>query len=160
MRLRLAALLRPTAAAVLAPIALALCAAPAHAQDGEPQHLPAITLTAGMYVIHAEVARTEEQREIGLMFRTAMPQEDGMLFVFRDPGVQCFWMRNTLIPLAAAFIDDDGSIVNVAEMAPKTENSHCSDKPVRYVLEMNKGWFEKRGFGPGFRLSGAPFEKR
>jgi uncharacterized membrane protein (UPF0127 family) len=128
----------------------------AQAQQG-PQRLPTINLSAGMHNIVAEVARTDEQRQIGLMFRRRMAAHEGMLFVFEAPATQCFWMRNTLIPLAAAFVDDDGSIVNVEEMAPQTDASHCSRKPVRYVLEMNQAWFSKRGLKPGFKLGGAPF---
>jgi hypothetical protein len=154
MRRRFPSPLRP--AALLALFLLALPGTASQAQEG-PQQLPSIDLTAGMYVIHAEVAQTDQQREIGLMFRRAMAPQNGMIFVFEQPGVQCFWMRNTLIPLSAAFVDDDGTIVNIAEMAPRTENSHCSDKPVRFVLEMNKGWFEKRGFKAGSKLGGAPF---
>ena len=146
-------------AALLACLVLACTASAARAQEGA-QSLPAINLTAGMYVIRAEVATTERQREIGLMFRDSLPTQAGMLFAFEEPGVQCFWMRNTLIPLSAAFVDDDGTIVNIAEMAPRTENSHCSAKPVRFVLEMNKGWFEKRGFKAGFKLGGTPFAPR
>lgn len=131
----------------------------AQAQEG-PQSLPTINLTAGMYIIHAELATTERERAIGLMFRDSMPQQAGMLFAFEEPGVQCFWMRNTLIPLSAAFIEDDGTIVNIVEMQPRTEDSHCSEKPVRFVLEMNKGWFDKRGFKPGMRIAGAPFGAR
>jgi hypothetical protein len=66
-------------------------------------------------------------------------------------------MKNTLLPLAVALIADDGSIVNIDEMKPQTLDSHCSTKPVRYVLEMNAGWFAKRGITPGTRLRGAPF---
>jgi uncharacterized membrane protein (UPF0127 family) len=122
-----------------------------------PQELPTTTLTAGMHNIAAQVARTEQQRQIGLMFRKQMATHEGMLFVFEEPSTQCFWMRNTLIPLSAAFVDDEGTIVNVEDMAPQTDASHCSKKPVRYVLEMNQGWFAKRGLKPGFKLSGAPF---
>jgi uncharacterized membrane protein (UPF0127 family) len=110
-----------------------------------------------MYRIDAQLAITPEQRETGLMFRAQMPEQEGMLFVFERPGVQCFWMRNTLLPLTAAFVADDGTIVNLADMQPMTENSHCSAKPVRFVLEMNQGWFAKRGIKPGTRLGGAPF---
>jgi uncharacterized membrane protein (UPF0127 family) len=145
--------INPLLAAVLALVA---SASGAWAQQ-VPQHLPAITLSAGMHNIVAEVARTEEQRQIGLMFRKQMATHEGMLFVFEEPATQCFWMRNTLIPLAAAFVDDTGTIVNVEEMAPQTDASHCSKKPVRFVLEMNQGWFAKRGFTPGFKLSGPPF---
>lgn len=144
-------LMRLTAGLCLAGIHLATIAQTA------PQHLPTITLGAGMHNIVAEVARTDQQRQIGLMFRKQMAMHEGMLFVFEEPATQCFWMRNTLIPLAAAFVDDSGTIVNVEEMAPQTDDSHCSKKPVRYVLEMNQGWFSKRGLKPGFKLSGPPF---
>ena len=137
--------------------ALALCAAAlAAAQDG-PQTLDRIRLTAGIHLINAEVATTPRQREIGLMMRPAMPSNDGMLFVFEQAGRQCFWMKNTLMPLSIAFLADDGSVVNVDDMAPQTLDGHCSAKPVRYVLEMNQGWFAKRGIKAGFRLRGAPF---
>lgn len=134
---------------------------PAMAQGpGQPQmNLQRIDLTAGMYRIDTQLALNERQREIGLMFRKEMPQQEGMLFVFEQPGVQCFWMRNTLLPLTAAFVADDGTIVNLADMQPMTENSHCSAKPVRFVLEMNQGWFAKRGLKAGTKLGGAPFRQ-
>ena len=80
-----------------------------------------------------------------------------MLFVFERAGQQCFWMKNTLIPLSVAFVADDGTVVNIEEMKPQTLDSHCSTQPVRYVLEMNDGWFAKRGIKPGSKLRGAPF---
>jgi len=139
---------------------LALCVActafAGAAQDG-PQSLPAITLQAGMHNIHAEVARTPQERATGLMFRREMAQQDGMLFVFEQPATQCFWMKNTLLPLSVAFVADDGTIVNLDDMKPQTLDSHCSAAPVRYVLEMNQGWFAKRGFKAGAKLRGAPF---
>jgi len=135
----------------------ALCfAGLAAAQDG-PQKLPQVRLNAGIHNINAEVASTPQQREIGLMFRSSMPASDGMLFVFEQPGQQCFWMKNTLIPLSVAFIGDDGSVVNVDDMKPQTLESHCSARPVRFVLEMNEGWFAKRGIKAGSRLRGGPF---
>ena len=139
-------------------VALAsLCvAALAAAQDG-PQRLAQIRLNAGIHNINAEVAATPEQREIGLMFRTSMPAGDGMLFVFERPSKQCFWMKNTLIPLSVAFLADDGSVVNIDDMKPQTLDGHCSTKPVRFVLEMNEGWFAKRGIRAGSRLRGGPF---
>ena len=136
----------------------AVSATLACAQDG-PQKLPAITLNAGMHLIQAEVAQTPEQRSTGLMFRSAMGTNEGMLFAFEAPGQQCFWMKNTLLPLSIAFVADDGSIVNIVDMRPQALDSHCSAKPVRYVLEMNQGWFAKRGIKPGFRLKGEPFER-
>jgi uncharacterized protein len=115
------------------------------------------TLLAGMFQISAQVAQTPEQREIGLMFRPTMPQAEGMLFIFEQPSKQCFWMKNTLLPLTAAFVADDGAIVNLVDMQPQTTNSHCSDKPVRFVLEMNQGWFAKKGIKAGHKITGAPF---
>lgn len=117
-------------------------------------NLPRTKLSAGMHQIDAQVAATPEQRSIGLMFRKEMPQHEGMLFVFEQPSVQCFWMKNTLLPLTAAFVADDGTIVNLADMKPQTTDSHCSAKPVRYVLEMNQGWFAKKKIQAGFKLGG------
>jgi uncharacterized protein len=127
------------------------------ARAQEAQRLPTTTLGAGMYNLKVEVARTPREHEIGLMFRESMPAHEGMLFIFAQAGVQCFWMKNTLLPLSVAFIAEDGTIVNTDEMKPKTLDSHCSTKPVRFVLEMNKGWFAKHGFKSGSKLTGAPF---
>ncbi len=133
---------------------------PARAQGdaGQPQRLQAITLTAGMHNIRAEMALTPDQRQKGLMYRRDLGTHEGMLFVFDAPSPQCFWMKNTPTPLTIAFLDDDGSIVNLADMKPFDEASHCSAKPVRFVLEMNQGWFAKRGLKPGFKLGGPPFK--
>lgn len=120
--------------------------------------LPRVKISAGMHVIDAQVAGTDAQRSTGLMFRKEMPQHEGMLFVFAQAGVQCFWMKNTLLPLTAAFVADDGTIVNLADMKPQSLDSHCSTQPVRYVLEMNQGWFERRAIKPGSKLGGAPFD--
>ena len=69
-------------------------------------------------------------------------------------------MKNTLLPLSAAFLAEDGRIVNLVDMKPQTTDSHCSAQPVRYVLEMNQGWFAKKGIKAGFRLTGKPFDAR
>ncbi|MEY2874413.1 MAG: hypothetical protein RLZZ373_1784 [Pseudomonadota bacterium] len=137
--------------------ALAVMSFGAHAQSG-PQKLPTTQLTAGMHLIRAEVADDDSERQIGLMHRPSMGTNDGMVFVFEQSGVQCFWMRNTLIPLSAAFIDDTGTIVNIEDMKPQSDDSHCSKKPVRFVLEMNKGWFDKRGLKAGSVIGGAVFK--
>ena len=129
---------------------------PAAAQEAQT-NLPHVMLSAGMHQIDAQVAQTPEQREIGLMFRREMPQHEGMLFAFEYPSVQCFWMKNTLLPLTAAFVADDGAIVNLADMKPQTTDSHCSARPVRYVLEMNQGWFSRKGIKAGYKLAGPPF---
>ena len=128
------------------------------AQDQPQTQLPRIKLQLGMYQIESQVAQTPEQRSIGLMFRSEMPAHEGMLFVFEQPSTQCFWMKNTLLPLTAAFVADDGTIVNLADMKPQSTDSHCSAKPVRFVLEMHQGWFAKKGFKAGSRLVGVPFK--
>lgn len=120
--------------------------------------LPRTVLSIGIHQIQTQVARTPEQHATGLMFRTEMPQQEGMLFEFTAPSQQCFWMKNTLIPLTAAFVDDDGTIVNLKDMQPQTTVSHCSAKPVRFVLEVNQGWFAKRGLKAGAKLRGAVFQ--
>lgn len=119
--------------------------------------LPRTQIGAGMHLIDAQVAATPEQRNIGLMWRKEMPAHEGMLFVFEQAGVQCFWMKNTLLPLTAAFVADDGRIVNLADMQPLNEASHCSKEPVRLVLEVHQGWFAKRGIKPGDKLRGPAF---
>ena len=136
--------------------ALGLCQ-PVFAQDAAQHNLPHTTLTVGFYQLDVEVAQTSEQHAIGLMHRKSMAAQEGMLFIFPNSSTQCFWMKNTLIPLTAAFIADDGSVVNLEDMKPQTTNSHCSTKPVRYVLEVNQGWFAKKGLKAGTQLSGKPF---
>lgn len=130
----------------------------AQALDAPQMDLQRVKLSAGLYQIDTQVAATPEQRQIGLMFRKEMPQQEGMIFVFEQPSQQCFWMKNTLLPLTAAFVGDDGTIVNLEDMKPLSLDSHCSVKPVRYVLEMNKGWFEKKGIKAGSKLKGPLFQ--
>jgi uncharacterized protein len=130
----------------------------AAAQDAPQLNLPLVQLQSGMHNIRAQVASTGEQRATGLMHRREMPQHEGMLFIFEQPSVQCFWMKNTLLPLSIAFLADDGTVVNIREMKPQALDSQCSDKPVRYVLEMNEGWFAKRGVKAGAKLSGELFK--
>ncbi len=161
--LRAAALVGALVGALMAALAGATSMAlPAQAQvqavAEQPQRLQAITLGAGMHNIRAELAITPEQRQKGLMHRRDLATHEGMLFVFEEPQPQCFWMRNTPTALTIAFVTDDGAIVNLADMKPFDEASHCSTAPVRFVLEMNQGWFAKRGIKPGFKLTGAPFK--
>ena len=128
------------------------------AQDA-PQQLPTIRLSTGMHVLQVQVAQTPEQQQIGLMFRKTMSTNEGMLFIFDEPRQQCFWMKNTLLPLSVAFIDDSGTVANIDDMKPQTLDSHCSTKPVRFVLEMNVGWFDKRGIKAGSKFQGQPFKR-
>ena len=128
---------------------LALLAAPARAQQ-----LPVVELSTGMHLIHAEVADNAGSRMQGLMYRESLPTNAGMVFVFEENALHCMWMKNTLVPLSVAFIDEAGAILNIADMQPKSEQSHCAAKPARYALEMNKGWFAQRGVKPGAKLRG------
>lgn len=132
--------------------------APAWAQGQAQLNLPRTILSAGIHQIDAQVARTPQEHAIGLMFRKEMPPNEGMLFVFNETSKQCFWMKNTLLGLTAAFVADDGTVINLEDMQANTTESHCSIKPVRYVLEVNQGWFAKKGIKAGAKLNGAPFK--
>lgn len=128
----------------------------ASASFAQEIHFPVTSLSAGMHVIKAEVASTEVQRERGLMFREKLGANEGMVFLFHAPAGVCMWMKNTLIPLSVAFIDGEGRIVNIEDMQPKSEQSHCAKRPVYYALEMEKGWFARRNIQPGSLIGGLP----
>jgi uncharacterized membrane protein (UPF0127 family) len=128
---------------------LILAVAPALAQP-----LPTVQLNAGMHLIRAEVVADFPTRAQGLMHRKSLGQNDGMLFIFEAPAIQCMWMKNTFVPLSVAFLDESGTIINIADMQPHSEQSHCAAQPARYALEMNRGWFAQRGIKPGVRLGG------
>ena len=132
-------------------ISLLLAAA---AALGQP--LPTVQLSAGMHLIRAEVAADFATRARGLMHRESLGANTGMLFVFEQPEIQCMWMKNTLIPLSVAFLDERGAIINIADMEPHSERTHCAARQASYALEMNRGWFAARGIKPGMRLGGIP----
>jgi uncharacterized protein len=134
----------------------AALSSPASAQTRAQPPLPTVKLTAGFHQITAETATSPQSRMVGLMFREALAPNHGMLFVFEFKAQQCFWMRNTPLPLTIAFLDDDGTIVQLADMAPHQDSNHCSRQPVRYALEMQQGWFGKRGLAAGARIKGLP----
>ena len=135
----------------LAACAALIATAPAGAQQAE---LPAVEISVGVHLIHAEFADTYATRMQGLMYRKSLAPNSGMLFDFEQADIHCMWMKNTLIPLSVAFIDDHGEIVNIADMKPQTEQAHCARRPVRFALEMSKGWFAERGIRPGQKLRG------
>jgi uncharacterized membrane protein (UPF0127 family) len=118
--------------------------------------LPTVELRTGIYRIQAELADTPKAREVGLMNRTSMSTNSGMLFIFEQKAGHCFWMNNTKIPLSIAFIADDGKIMNIEEMQAETTNNHCPKAAVRYALEMNKQWFSERVIAPGTVIQGLP----
>ena len=144
-----------TLATCAALLALVSACAPARAGDG--------TCAAGQVLLQApqgmacaEVASTDASRERGLMFRTRLGTDQGMLFVFPETGRVRMWMKNTLIPLSVAFIDEQGSIINVEDMAPATLVPHGASQPARYALEMAQGWFDLHHWVPGVQLAGLP----
>lgn len=126
-----------------------LLAGKAHAQS-----MPQMELSAGIHRIVAEVAASDADRQRGLMQRTGLGPNQGMLFVFPQAARHCMWMKNTLIALSVAFISEDGKIINIADMQPQTENNHCAEAPARYALEMTQGWFRSRGLAAGIKLNG------
>lgn len=127
-----------------------------------PAQMPEITLAIGGQKLTAEVAATDPERMQGLMHRRMMPESRGMLFVFTNVSRHAMWMKNTFIPLSVAFIDANGVITNIEDMQPHTLDSHGATQPVRYALEMNLGWFAKRGIKAGAKIDGlanAPLPK-
>lgn len=146
-------LLQAWAAAIsAAALALPVFAA---AQPSEPNPtLPHIFLQAGIHRIKAEVASSPDERARGLMLRKSLQANSGMIFLFENTALHCFWMKNTLIPLTIAFLDDDGTIVTLTDMRPHDETSNCPAKPVRHALEMEQGWFKAKGIKAGDRITG------
>jgi len=138
--------LRPTTLAALFVVSVA--SGPAIGQ------LPSLDLSAGIHLIRAEVANTFDSRARGLMFRKSLAANAGMLFVFSDVTTHCMWMKNTFVPLSVAFMDEQGTIVSIHDMQPQNETSHCAAKPARFALEMNQGWFAKKGIKAGARIGG------
>jgi uncharacterized protein len=118
------------------------------------QPLPVAELRAGMHLIRAEVAADFSTRGRGLMHRKGLAPNAGMLFIFDGPSQQCMWMKNTYIALSVAFLDEQGMIINIADMQPHSEQTHCSARPALYALEMTRGWFAERGIKPGSKLGG------
>jgi uncharacterized membrane protein (UPF0127 family) len=116
--------------------------------------MPEIPLTVAGHRLTAEVAGTDATRTQGLMHRRILPESRGMLFVFREVAHHAMWMMNTYIPLSVAFIDERGVIINIEDMKPHTQDTHPAAKPAKYALEVNQGWFAKRGIRPGARIEG------
>ena len=116
--------------------------------------LPEITLNIAEHRITAEVASTDADRSRGLMYRRMLPENRGMLFVFRETARHAMWMVNTYVPLSVAFLDANGTIINIEDMAPHTQTPHGAARPAKYALEMNRGWFEKRKIAAGAKIEG------
>jgi uncharacterized membrane protein (UPF0127 family) len=111
-------------------------------------------LQIGEQHARVEIANTADTRRKGLMYRTRLPASSGMIFIFASERPISMWMKNTRIPLSVAFIDAAGRIINIEQMQPETEQTHSSNGPAKYALEMNQGWFEKHGIASGARVTG------
>jgi uncharacterized membrane protein (UPF0127 family) len=123
---------------------------PAPGADGQVTRT--VEIRIGGEPVTAEIADNDALRARGLMYRDSLPENRGMLFVYATAQVRSFWMRNTRIPLDIAFIDANGVILNVLQMEPQSDDNYFSRGPMMYALEMNQGWFEAHGVGPGDRL--------
>ena len=142
----------PRAAATLLAAALLAFAAPGRAEAP----LKALQIKVAGHALRAEVAATVEQRMKGLMFREKLGANDGMLFVFDEPGYHAMWMKNTPLPLSVAFVDGEGRILNILDMEPHTLDQHMAAGPARFAIETNKGWFAQRRIKAGDKVAGLP----
>ncbi|MBU1396872.1 MAG: DUF192 domain-containing protein [Gammaproteobacteria bacterium] len=115
-----------------------------------------LPLRIGPHAFEVELAATPQQRQRGLMGRTHLAADGGMLFVFEQPGRHCFWMRDTPLPLSIAFIDSAGRIASLADMQPRSETLHCPSVDVRYALEVRQGEFRRRGITARMQVGGLP----
>lgn len=118
--------------------------------------LPVAELQLGNNKVQAEIAATISSRVTGLMHRTNLLPNHGMLFVFEELAEHCFWMKNTPLPLSIAFINEHGTILNMADMQPNSLDDHCPTAPIRYALEMKQGWFQQHNVGVGETVKNLP----
>ncbi|HEX7387115.1 MAG TPA: DUF192 domain-containing protein [Castellaniella sp.] len=119
--------------------------------------LPTVSLSIGHHTIQVELADTPARMRDGLMDRTTLARDDGMLFVLGPPdSAYCFWMKNTLLPLSIAFMDTQGRIVSIQDMQAQSLQPHCPPSPITTALEMNQGWFTTNGVGVGTLVNGLP----
>ena len=135
------------------PLLLAcVLAGPALADSGS------LPLQFGEHRLQAEFASSQEERRRGLMERTELAESAGMLFRFPELRRQCLWMKNTPLPLSAAFLDEAGRIINIIDLQPRDEQIKCSSGAARYAVEAHQGWFARRGIQAGDRVGGLPRE--
>ena len=136
----------------LAALALALTVTAAGA-DARPR---TATVRVGPHPLKVEVVASDAERARGLMNRKSLGRNDGMLFIFDEPAYHSMWMKNTLIPLSVAFIDAQGTILNILDMEPETLDPHTSAGPSIYAIEVNKGWFAEKKVKAGDKVTGLP----
>jgi hypothetical protein len=137
---------------IFAALLALLLSAPASAQTSA--EMPVRQLRISNHTLSVEVAHTQATRSQGLMYRQSLGENSGMLFVFPRPERYSMWMMNTDIPLSVAFLDEGGTILNIADMMPHTATAHRSAGASKYAVEMNRGWFAARNIKPGDRVTG------
>ncbi len=142
-------------AGLAAGMALLMGSGGAWASGPEPS-AARMRIWAGGHAIEAEVAADPRSRARGLMGRGKLGEREGMLFAFPKEGIHCFWMEGTPEPLSIAFIRSDGGVESLRDMEPFSRERICPKGPVRYALEMRRGWFAERGIAPGARVERGP----
>ena len=136
---------------------LAGCLLAAAAFSAGAQLAPRIaTVKVGPHALKVEVVASDAERARGLMHRKSMGRNDGMLFIFDEPAYHAMWMKDTLIPLSVAFVDAQGTILNILDMEPQTLDTHMSAGPSIYAIETNKGWFAEKKVKAGDKVTGLP----
>ena len=126
------------------------------AETQKIQSLETIEISVGVERLIVEVADDPHERRLGLMYRTEMPTDHGMIFIYPTEEVRGFWMKNTQIPLSIAYADKTGKIVHIADMKPNDKTSVSSLYPAQYALEVNQGWFKEHDITVGMILRGLP----
>jgi uncharacterized membrane protein (UPF0127 family) len=115
-----------------------------------------LVIRAAALTLRVDVARTTDAQHRGLMRRASLAPDAGMLFVLKEPGRPCFWMKNTTLALSIAFIDAAGQVLNLADMTPGSVRKHCAAGQAAYALEVNRGLLVMAGVRPGTFISGLP----
>lgn len=160
MRAKSISLLKALIVGVAAVLFFGACAQSGSSQDiSKPNpKLKTVDLKIGTAVVKAEVAMTETERNRGLMYRTSLRDGEGMLFVFDYDQQVSFWMKNTKLPLSLAYILSDGSIVQILDLVPFSEEPRPSSRSIRYALEAPQGWFSRAGIKVGDRVQIPPLK--
>jgi len=147
-------------AALVPAITAATCSGKRGAASEASEPTVFLETTQGTEVrVRVELARTPEERRVGLMHRQSLDKGSGMIFLFDEPEIQTFWMKNTLVPLDIIFIGGDLAVVGVVENAePLSLKPLSVGEPSQYVLEVEGGFASRHGIGPGTRVRFAGFE--
>ncbi|HSU66272.1 MAG TPA: DUF192 domain-containing protein [Tepidisphaeraceae bacterium] len=130
-------------------LVLFLLSASAGCEEQSPAGLPMVKMRIGNETFQIEVAKSDAEQEKGLMKRDSMPDDHGMIFVFKTQRVLSFWMKDTRFPLDIVFVDSGGKVVSIKQMKAYDESNTSSDEPARYAIELNKGAAKRCGVKTG-----------